>query len=248
MKTRRKRHLLIGMTLLGIVLLSFLFLFPKNKTNASCFEIDSRIEKVKTTTVLNNKALGWVRVSGTNIDIPIINKLSDEEDDATLNYAWYSTNYIEGENRKVIYGHNIQNVSRDPLIAYPSHFKFEQLMSFTDYNFASRNLYIQVTENNEDKLYKIYAVSFRSIFSDFGGSLSEEVDTYIENAKRISIYDYDVDIDREDELISLITCTRFYGNGDKTQFVVDARRVRENEKNCKYFVETNTNYDIMKEE
>ena len=60
------------------------------------------------------------------------------------------------------------------------------------------------------------------------------------------IYNYDIDVNSKDKIISLITCTRYFGLYGKTQFRVDARMVRENEKIVKYKIETNQNYDIIK--
>ena len=70
-------------------------------------------------------------------------------------------------------------------------------------------------------------------------------DNYIKEAKEDSIYDYDVDVNSSDEIISLITCTRYFGLNGKTQFRVDARKLRENEKIEKYSVSTNQNYDEL---
>ena len=61
-----------------------------------------------------------------------------------------------------------------------------------------------------------------------------------------SLYDFDAEVDSSDHLISLITCTRYFGLNGKTQFRIDAREVRKNEKIKKYSVYTNENYDIIK--
>lgn len=245
---KKKRWMILGLVLFVIlILLSFLLFLKKDKEDY--YKIDSRVEEVKTKTVGNANTYGWIKVQGTNIDLPIIRPTRQVEEDATLNYAWYASLYKEGENRKVIYGHNILNISSDPVIADPNGFRFEALMSFTDYEFAQNNLYIQLTENNEDKLYKIYAVGFDSARVELGESYPERrVEAYIKNVKEKSIYDYEVDVEKEDELISVITCTRYFGDKRKTQFRVDARRVRKNEEINQYRVATTLNYDIMKEE
>ena len=60
------------------------------------------------------------------------------------------------------------------------------------------------------------------------------------------MYNIDVDVNKDDKLLSLITCTRFYG-GNAYSFVVDARKVRDNEKNNISKVEINKNYKPIEE-
>ena len=197
------------------------------------YEIEERVEKVKTTKVEDRSSIGWVRVQGTNIDYPIIGVQLDSLD----NFTWISPFYFSGDTRKVIYGHNMRNVSNEPLVAEPTHTRFEQLMSFANYNFAKDNLYIQVTEDGENHLYKIFAVGFYSVEEEIGNSYSNEnLSSYISNAEERSIYKYDIEVKDADDIISLITCTRFYGYDGKTQFRVDARRIREGEKTNQYLV------------
>lgn len=209
--------------------------------------MESRVDNIKNTNIEGAKTLGWLRVQGTNIDLPILDLTDEVEDEHKLNYAWLSNFYFEGDNRKVIYGHNIRNVSSDPLILDESHTRFEQLPSFTDYDFAKENLYVQLTENGEDKLYKIYAIGFYSYEEEMGDSyLNKNLDNYFKIAKENSIYNYDVDVTSSDEVISLITCTRYFGKYEKNQIRIDARRLRKNEKINQYSVATSAFYDIMK--
>ena len=74
----------------------------------------------------------------------------------------------------------------------------------------------------------------------------EETETYIKQAKENSLYDYDVDVNGNDKIISLVTCTRYFGIDGPTQFRVDLRKVRDDEKITKSKVTTTDNYDIIK--
>ena len=56
----------------------------------------------------------------------------------------------------------------------------------------------------------------------------------LRETKKNSLYDFDAEVDSSDHLISLITCTRYFGLNGKTQFRIDAREVRKNEKIKKY--------------
>ena len=60
------------------------------------------------------------------------------------------------------------------------------------------------------------------------------------------MYDIDVDVNEDDKLLSLMTCTRFYG-GDSYSFIVDARKLRDGEKQIVSKVSTNENYKRIAE-
>ena len=210
------------------------------------YNLEERNSKIQETNIEGNQAYAWLRVQGTDIDTPII-PITSSLNSSFADYLWTSGEYVEGENRKVIYGHNIRNVSSYPDITNPGHNRFEQLVSFAYYDFAKENLYIQYNDGKEENLYKIYAVTFNNEADEYGQSyVMEDVADYIHSAKYNSVYNYDVDVKDTDELIALITCTRYFGAYEKTQFRVDARKVRKNEKILKYNVETTSNYDIIK--
>ena len=114
-----------------------------------------------------------------------------------------------------------------------------------------KNICIQYVDiDSEESLYKIYAISFYSGDEDVGESYTDEKDitNYIEKVRKASIYDLDVDVDYQDELITLATCTRYFGVNGPKHFKIDARKVRKNEKISNYSVKKSNNYDIMNKE
>ncbi len=230
-----------------ILILIIAFFLIKNKETANYYPVSSRIDSVNKTKIADAKTIGWIRVQGTDIDYPIIRETNAAYNSGT-DYLWEPNNSLDNENRKTIYGHNLLNISSKPLVRDPSHTRFEQLMSFVYENFAKDNLYLQYTSGGKEYIYKIYAVSFLSKEDETGASIKNKtkLQDYIEEAKKVSLYDYNVKVSSNDKLISLITCTRYFGISDKTQFRIDARQVRKNEKVIKYTVETNQNYDIIK--
>lgn len=248
MKNKQKKIKLMGIiSVIVLITLIILFLCIEKTAQVDYYILESRTDSVKNTKVLDSKTLGWIRVQGTNIDTPIVKVTDSVSESFDVNYLWISSYFHEDENRKVIYGHNVRNVSSEPEVGNSEHIRFEQLMSFVYYGFAKENLYIQYNDGVNDYLYKIYAVSFNDVRYEYGQSYGKKkLKEYIRDAKDISLYDYDVEVDETDELISLITCTRYFGLYGKTQFRVDARRVRENEKISKYSVEITPNYDIIK--
>ncbi len=244
---QKKNQLLIIVIILFLVLISGSFFYCFSKKNQKYYQPDSRIELASNYKIEDSTTIGWIQVQGTNIDYPVIKETYNAYTSG-IDYLWQPNVYNDGENREVIYGHNILNVSNKPLINANGHTRFEPLMAFVYEDFAKKNLYIQYTHNGKDYLYKIYAVGFVSTADEQGYGMNDKqnIKNYIYEAKKNSLYNYDVDVNEDDRLISLVTCTRYFGLSGKTQFRVDAREVRKNEKIKKYSVYTTKNYDIIK--
>ena len=243
-----KKIIGVLVTILVITMIIILSLTFIKKTSTPFFVFESRTENTKKELEKNPSTVGWVKVQGTDIDYPIVkdaNYLNTPTE--IIDRIWLSKYYEKSANRMVIYGHNYLNVGRKPLITNKTHKRFEQLMSFVYYSFAKDNLYIQYSYDDEDEIYKIYAISFYDYDEDIGQSYydKKEITEYINTAKKKSIYDYDVDVNGDDKIITLMTCTRYFGDTSKQQFRIDARKLRKKEKIEKYSVKKSENYDIM---
>ncbi len=257
-KIKRRRKIVLGVGILLILILVGILIWKlclKDVFTGPIYSVESRIQQYENSLASEPEGVytyGWLRVQGTNIDYPVI--MYDETIETNeIDYVWINVPLLpNGEGKRLsIYGHNILNLSSQPLVADPSHSRFEQLMSFANYDFAKENLYFQYTDETGDYLYKIYAVNFENYTNDNGLPLvgKDKIKSYIEEVRENSIYDYDVDVNENDDLISLITCTRYFGTGsNKTQFKVDGRRLRGDEIPEKYNVEMTDNYVIMEVE
>lgn len=195
------------------------------------YKVHDRVEKLENYSSEHNSSepLGWLMVQGTNIDFPIF--YYDDLEDAsnpTFDLGWNYNNKKDA-NRLVILSHNVLNVSSKPLIANKDHKRFEQLMSFIYYDFVKDNKYIQYTTKGKNYLYKIYAISIQKEDTLNLDNLSKkEIVKYSSDMKNRSYFRFNVDVNKNDKLITLVTCTRFFGNKDYS-FVVDARKVRKGE-------------------
>ena len=61
------------------------------------------------------------------------------------------------------------------------------------------------------------------------------------------MYGIDVNVKKDDLLLTLFTCTRFYGASTNYSFRVDARKLRDGEEKTYAKVKTNENYKVIKE-
>ncbi len=250
---QRKKRLII--TFFPLILCCIIIpLFWINKINfktKEIYQVESRIEKIKELKKKDTedyKTIGWIKVQGTNIDIPVIAYLNGDLSTDLENYAWNLNSNEKFYNKINIRGHNILNLSSQPEVGLKYFLRFDDLMSFVYYDFAKKNKYIQYTVDGKDYIYKIFSVGFESSYyvdSYHDGKHSKkELKELIKRYKEISLYQYDIDVEEKDKFISLITCTRF--NGFKQDFIVNARLVRENEKLTDYSIKTTKEYKEVK--
>lgn len=204
------------------------------------------VEKIKKNEI---PILGWIKVQGTNIDYPVVYSNDMDVNDIEIDYsfAWRNYNEDNSKNRLVLFGHNVRNISSNPLVNQKEFNNFENLPSFLYYDFVKKNKYVQYSDEKNNYLYKIFSVY---MISDKTVNYSELLDAeskdyYIKESKKNSLYKFDVDVNKNDKLISLVTCTRFFGLKNTT-IVIDARMVRNDEKINNYDVTENKNYEDVK--
>lgn len=256
-QNQRIKTLVLATGLLICCCLVFTLLFTITNTNGEIYKIDSRVDEIQEENKSEEdntgyKTIGWLRVQGTNIDTPIVGYENMEAFNSIdkENFLW-NNNYSEKlYNQVSISGHNILNLSSNPQSGLEYFSRFDDLMSFAYEEFAQENKYIQYTIDGKDYIYKIFGVFFEKEYNleltytkDFS---KEKMDSYIKQVKESSIYNYAVEVDNTDSVITLATCTRMFGAENKKQFVVVGRLLRENEKMTNYEVNANEKYKEIK--
>ena len=231
----------------------FFFFFDKEKEEKPMpikLNFENRTSQLEEFYEENTIKIGWLQVQGTNVDLPVLIAGIDSEIDHDTEYAWRSWNYNSDGNREVITSHNYLNLSSKPSTNMSELNFFEGLMGYAYPDFALENQYIYYLKDGVEELYVIYAVGFYDNYYDSGESYmtKEEVDAYIEKVRDNSLYDYDIEVTSEDELLTLKTCTRYFGSEKLQQFVVDARKVRVDEETVRYPIETTNKYKELIEE
>ena len=216
-----------------------------NGSKKEIFTVDSRISKMVKEKEKDDRehydTIGWLKVQGTNIDTPIIKYKYKNVDDDEIeeeqidkeNYLWNNVDEDRLLNKINILGHNILNLSSNPDVGLNHFSRFDDLMAFVYYDFVKDNKYIQYTWNGKDYIYQIYSVEFvkdRDLdLYVFDNYTKEEMKNFINKSIKNSLYKFDIKVDENDKIISLITCTRFFGDNNETDFVVNAKLVKDNE-------------------
>ena len=236
-KRKRKGEKVDILSIIMLLLLIAIGTLAFELKNSTDYQTQSRELEIKEAQKNDNndkKTVGWLRVQGTNIDLPIIYAPFYDFAYETGNFAWTEADFKELNNIVYITGHNIKNMSARPLIADESHDRFEQLMSYVYVEFAKENQFIQYTFNGEDYLYRIYSIAFIDE-SDIdmynrGEYTKDDMNRFIKTTNEKSIYKYDVDVNNEDKFISLNTCTNMFGESENIRITINARLVRDDEK------------------
>ena len=247
-----KKMIIALIIVIIIVAFSLIFVYYRTNFKTSTFAVLDETDKINDAKKYGDDVVGWLRVEGTNIDLPLIR--ADEDTEllrGDYDFAW-TNSFPDGTgNRPAYISHNIRNVSRNPIVGDDTMTRFEQLMSFIYPSFVKENQFIEFTDSEGDtSLYRVYAVALlnddqNASFSDT--YTSSEQKRYIKKAMRESMYDIDVDVNEDDLMLTLFTCTRFYGADTSYSFRVDARKLRDGEDKVYAKVKSNKNYEKIKE-
>mgnify|MGYP003571245584 CR=1 FL=1 len=247
----KKYNVLLIVALIVLMVLLAVLMIVKIFGNNDYYRVESRkdnIEKSKQQDRDDYETIGWVRVQGTNIDYPLFGVIKDSyEYPVTESYLWSLNMDSKFHDTMITYGHNVMNLGPNPIAHDDNFTRMEELMNFVYYDFAQENQYIQLSMNGEDYLYKIMAVNFMTVadFDEYpeGEWAAEDKDKYMERIFKESIYDYDVDYTKDDKVISVVTCSRFFTDGQNYDFIVTGRLVKAGEDISKSSVRRNKNYE-----
>lgn len=200
------------------------------------------------------ETIGWVRVQGTELDLPIVNSKLMNYDYPVEKKGYTWSNLTDGKfhNNIVVKGHNVYNLSSTPKLSSDRFYRFEELMSFIYYDFAKDNEYFQITIGKDNYVYKIFAVTFVSredyqLFPEGNDYSKDEMKSFISFLKKHSFYNYKVSVNENDSVASLVTCTRFYGVMDPVEIYVTGRLLYRGEKMYHYKVNKNKNYNDIED-
>lgn len=194
-------------------------------------QITERMEQVKELKKENEDIIGWLEIKDTNINYPILQG-TDNEYYLTHNYKkekvtggslFLDKNYdfsIPSSNL-LIYGHrNKKGIM------------FEDLLKYKDEEFYKEHSKIRFTTTEDDSEYEIISVFYSRVYYQdekdvfryyyfINAGNEEEYNEYINNAKKVSIYDTGKIAEYGEQLLTLSTCEYSQANG---RFVIVAKK------------------------
>ena len=196
-------------------------------TSLPFYEVDFTKLKEK-----NSDTIAFIHMPETNINYPVVQTNNNDfylthSFDKSYNKAgWIFADYInknlknnELDKNTIIYGHNRQNNSMFGTLS--NVFKEEWLSN-------KENHYINFSTLNNNMVWEVfstYTIEKEEYYIQSNFSSDEEYISFLNTIKNRSTYKYDVNISKEDKILTLSTC---YNNDDKV--VVHAKLIKRESK------------------
>lgn len=182
----------------------------------------------------NDEIIGWLEIEGTNINYPVLqakdndyylsHNYKKEKSSAGSLFLDKDFDLVNGSSNYLIYGHrNTQGLM------------FEDLLKYDNEDFYKQHKNIKFTTNQEDAIYEIMAVFYsrvyykseKNVFRYYyfvNAETEEEYNQYVDNAKKVSIYDTGITAQYGEQLLTLSTCEYSQKDG---RFAIVAKKVNK---------------------
>ena len=180
----------------------------------------------------NNDFIGWISISGTKIDYPVMQTKEDEEfylhRDFEKKYNGNGTLFVDADDdvsipddNLIIYGHNMKNGNM-----------FHDILKYEDEDYYKGHKYIQFDTIYGDGKYEVIA-AFRTeiydknytgfkYYSFISAGTKEEFDDFVSGCKNLTTYNIEESAEFGDKLITLSTCAY---HAEEGRFVVVAKKI-----------------------
>lgn len=165
-------------------------------------------------TSINQDVIGWIKVNGTNINYPVVQTTDNEyylthSFDRSYNksgwiFADCNNNALkEGKLNKntVIYGHNRQNNSMFGTLSNTLNKQWRDEI---------RNRYISFSTLKKDIIWEVfstYTIDSEDYYIQTQFGSEKDYINFLNNLKNRSTYKFDVDLSKDDNILTLSTCT-----------------------------------------
>lgn len=194
----------------------------ENKLDEEKYDVD--FEKLK---AQNEDVIAWIKVYNTDIEYPIV---QTKDNDYYLNHSfdkskneagWIFADYrnkFDGTDRNiVIYGHNRQDGSM-----------FSTLHNFMEKDWQNSNrdakiIFITKDEKEIYEIFSVYEIKKENYYINTNFQNDEQFENFINTIQKRSSKRIDVDVSKEDTILTLSTCSDKRGY----RVVVHAKKIEE---------------------
>ena len=233
-------NIIIYMILLFVLIYSGIKIFKwyKDKTNNNKIA-----EQIKSTVIVedenkeeytvdfdklkeqNNETVAWIKVNNTNVEYPVVRSTNNSfylnhsfdksKNSAGWIFADYRNKFDNTDKNIVIYGHNMRDGSM---------FGSMKNILNSEWYDNEENTDITLYTENEKSIYKvfsIYKIESEDYYIKTEFSNDNEFEKFIETLKKRSIKNFNIDISKEDSILTLSTCA----NNNKYRVVLHAKKM-----------------------
>lgn len=241
-KKKRKTKKIVFILIFIITIITTIYTYNKNNNDNTLNEIvidKTKITTEKTERMLqveelkkeNEDIIGWLEIPNTNINFPVVQGTDNQ---------YYMTHTYKKENSKdgsifldkdynwdlpssnlLLYGHNNKNGNM-----------FQGLLDYKEESYYKEHPTIKFTTVSEDSEYEILSVFLSRVYYKNENDVfryyyfidaenEEQYNYYIEESKKVSLYDTGKTAQYDDQLLTLSTCEYSQEDG---RFVIVAKR------------------------
>ena len=230
-------NLILYIILLSILIYSGIKIFKwyKDKTNNNKIA-----EQIKSTVIVeeengdeytvdfnklkeqNNETIAWLKVNNTNVEYPVVKGtnnsfyLNHSFDKSNNSAGWifadYRNKFDNTDKNIVIYGHNMRDGSM-----------FGSMLNILNAKWYENeeNTNITLYTENEKCMYKVfsvYKIENEDYYIKTEFKNDNEFENFIKTLKKRSIKDFNVDVSKDDNILTLSTCA----NSNKYRIILHA--------------------------
>lgn len=179
---------------------------------------------------INNETVGWLTVNNTKVNYPVVQHKDNDfylKKDFNKNknsYGWifmdYRNNIYNLSNNTIIWGHNSRTGLMFGTLRYVTN---ESWYKNPDNQIITFNTKVK---NMKWKIFSIYKIPVTNdyLYANFGNL--DEFQTFLDMIRGRSIYDFGVNVTKEDHILTLSTCGTSTTNST-TRLVVHAVLINE---------------------
>lgn len=172
-------------------------------------------------------AIGWIKISGTSIDLPVFKGISNEDyfakdrENEEKKYGELFMDYrcnlnnMDEMSHFIIYGHNPEDGTY-----------FSDLIKYEKEDFFKNNQIIEMSTINGNykwQVFSVYKTTPDFFYIDVNFDNVTEYTTFLSNLKSRSMYDTGIDVNSSDTILTLSTCEYSVEDG---RFVVQAKLIK----------------------
>ena len=180
---------------------------------------------------MNKDFVGVLSIPDTIINYPVMytegedyylrRSFDKKQSDAGTLFIDKHNNIDPIDDNIIIYGHNMKNGTM-----------FHELLNYKKENYYKEHKYIYFNKVDDSEKYEIISVFYSKVYYEtdnvfkyykfYNASNEEELNDYVKNIKKLSLYNTNVNAKLGDKFITLSTCEYSQENG---RFVVVAKKV-----------------------
>ena len=184
---------------------------------------------------INPDIKAWINISNTRVNYPVVQSPENDNNyylthNYKKEYSQYGSIFIdavctEGTDSKnvILHGHHMKNGEM-----------FANILKFGDVNFCRENPIINFDTLNETRKYKVISVFKTNTLPEQGEIFNYQISSFgkgkfmefVKNVKKRSLIYFPVDVEEDDRLLTLSTCSYEFKD---FRTVVVARKVRKEE-------------------